>query len=199
MAAQHGLTDKFVAGYIGTHGMAHALETLLDAAHHLRSRPEAAHIRVLLLGDGASKKALKAKAEAMDLASVLFVDSVAKDQVGRYWSLLDVSVIHLKDAELFATVIPSKLFEGMAMGVPVLHGVRGELAMIVEREGVGLTFEPENAEALAEALMMLASDHDQRRALAARAREAAPRYDRAVLAGDMLDILEQVAARAGAH
>ena len=199
LAAEHDLEDKFIAGYIGTHGMAHALETLLDAAAHLRANPEAAHIRILLLGDGASKKALKARAEAMGLTSVLFLDSVAKDQVGRYWSLLDVSVIHLKDAELFATVIPSKLFEGMAMGVPVLHGVRGESAVIVEREGVGLTFEPENAEALANALLMLATDHNQRRALAVRAREAAPRYDRAVLAGDMLRILEQVVASSGAR
>jgi glycosyltransferase involved in cell wall biosynthesis len=199
LAAEHDLTDKFVAGYIGTHGMAHALETLLEAADHLRANPDAEHIRILLLGDGASKKALKAKAAAMGLSSVLFLDSVAKDQVGRYWSLLDVSVIHLKNAELFATVIPSKLFEGMAMGVPVLHGVRGESAVIVEREGVGLTFEPENAKALADALLMLATDHDRRRALAVRAREAAPRYDRAVLAGDMLDILEQVASPGGAR
>ena len=196
LAIEHGLTDKFVAGYIGTHGMAHALETLLEAAAHLREAPDAAHIRILLLGDGASKKALKAKAREMGLTSVLFLDSVAKDQVGRYWSLLDVSVIHLKDAELFATVIPSKLFEGMAMGVPVLHGVRGESAMIVEREGVGLTFEPENAQALADGLLALAKDEAGRRAFAARAVQAAPRYDRAVLADDMLRILEQAEARA---
>jgi glycosyltransferase involved in cell wall biosynthesis len=198
LALEHDLNDKFVAGYIGTHGMAHALETLLEAAAHLREIPDAAHIRILLLGDGASKKALKARAQDMQLTSVLFLDSVAKDQVGRYWSLLDVSVIHLKDAELFATVIPSKLFEGMAMGVPVLHGVRGESAMIVEREGVGLIFEPENAQALAESLLTLARDEAGRSAFAARAVEAAPRYDRAVLAGDMLRILEQVEAGARA-
>ncbi len=198
LALEHDLKDKFVAGYIGTHGMAHALETLLDAAAHLSNIPDAAHIRILLLGDGASKKALKAKAQEMRLASVLFLDSVAKDQVGRYWSLLDVSVIHLKDAELFATVIPSKLFEGMAMGVPVLHGVRGESAMIVEREGVGLIFEPENAQALAEGLLTLARDEAGRGAFAARAVQAAPRYDRSVLAGDMLRILEQVEADARA-
>ena len=192
LAREHDLQDKFVAGYIGTHGMAHALETLLDAAAHLSAIPDAAHIRILLLGDGASKKALKAKAEEMQLSSVLFLDSVAKDQVGRYWSLLNVSVIHLKDTELFATVIPSKLFEGMAMGVPVLHGVRGESAMIVEREGVGLIFEPENAHALAEGLLTLARDEARRGAFATRAVEAAPRYDRAVLAADMLSILERV-------
>jgi hypothetical protein len=76
---------------------------------------------------------------------VSFIDSVPKDEVARYWSLLDVSIIHLRRTELFTTVIPSKLFECMGMGLPVLHGVAGESADIVERERVGLVFEPENA------------------------------------------------------
>ena len=73
----------------------------------------------------------------MPPATVVFVDSVPKDEVVRYWSLLDVSIIQLKKTELFTTVIPSKLFECMGMGIPVLHGVAGESAEIVEREGCG--------------------------------------------------------------
>ena len=128
----------------------------------------------------------------MGLTSVLFLDSVAKDQVARYWSLLDVSVVHLKDTELFATVIPSKLFEGMAMGIPVLHGVRGESAGIVEREGVGLTFEPENADSLVEALLKMSAGDDLRLQFATRARQAALRYDRSALAAGMLGVLARV-------
>ncbi|MCA9181591.1 MAG: glycosyltransferase family 4 protein, partial [Planctomycetales bacterium] len=123
-----GLADKFVAGYIGTHGMAHALETLLEAADKLRRRPDGDRYRILLLGDGARKAELEAKAQSMGLDNVLFVDSVSKDEVVRYWSLLDVSIIHLRKTELFTTVIPSKLFECMGMGIPVLHGVEGESA-----------------------------------------------------------------------
>jgi glycosyltransferase involved in cell wall biosynthesis len=192
LARRHGLTDKFVAGYIGTHGMAHALDTLLEAAARLEAHPEGRSVRLLMLGDGATKQALKARARAMGLTSVVFLDSVAKSEVARYWGLLDVSIIHLRKAELFATVIPSKLFEGMAMGVPVAHGVPGESAMIVEREGVGLTFESENADSLVEALLTLARDHTLRAEHARRARAAAARYDRAVLAGQMLTVLEMV-------
>ena len=203
LARLHGLTGRFVAGYIGTHGLAHALDTLLEAAQTLQSAPGGQDIRFLLLGDGASKEALKAKAEQLGLTSVLFLDSVTKDQVARYWSLLDVSVIHLKDAEVFSSVIPSKLFEGMAMGIPVVHGVRGESATIVEHEGVGLTFEPENADALVQALLRLARGDGLRQELATRARQAAARYDRSALADEMLAVLEQVSrqsrmARTGA-
>jgi hypothetical protein len=59
-----------------------------------------------------------------------------------------VSIIHLRKTPLFTTVIPSKLFECMGMGIPVLHGVMGESAKMVEKHGVGMLFEPENADAL---------------------------------------------------
>lgn len=192
LAERHGLTGKFVAGYIGTHGMAHALDTLLDAAARLEAHPDGQGVRILMLGDGAMKKALKAKARGLGLTSVLFLDSVAKSEVARYWALLDVSIIHLKRAELFSTVIPSKLFEGMAMGVPVAHGVPGESAAIVEREGVGLTFEPENVDALVATLLTLARDESLRADHARKAQAAATRYDRTVLAAQMLEVLEGV-------
>ena len=149
------LEGKFVAGYIGTHGMAHALETLLDAAALLQQNPEARDIRLLFLGDGARKADLVAEAQKRGLDNVLFLDSVPKAEVARYWSLLDVSVIHLRKTELFTTVIPSKLFECMGMGIPVLHGVAGESAEIVLREKVGLVFQPESAQQLVDGLLYL--------------------------------------------
>ena len=179
-----GLQDCFVAGYIGTHGMAHALETLLEAMHRLRSDAEGADVRLLLLGDGARKAELQAHAQRLGLHSVRFVDSVAKDQVARYGSLLDVAIIHLRRSELFTTVIPSKLFECMGMGIPVLHGVAGESAAIVEREDAGLVFEPENVEQLVQGLLRLKRDLPLRRRLQA-----------AALGGQMLQVLQAVAAR----
>jgi glycosyltransferase involved in cell wall biosynthesis len=190
LAARFGLSGKFVAGYIGTHGMAHSLETLLDAAALLKVHPEGADIRLLFLGDGARKQAVKDKALDMGLDNVLFLDSVPKNEVPRYWSLLDVSVIHLKKTELFTTVIPSKLFECMGMGIPVLHGVAGESAEIVAREGVGLIFEPENAEALTAGLLRLKNDAGLYREIHSRGPVAARHYDRSELAMRMLSVLE---------
>jgi len=97
-------------------------------------------------------------ASKMDLDNVIFLDTVPRGEVSRYWSLLDASIIHLKKEPTFTTVIPSKLFECMAMGIPVLHGVEGESAEIVEENRVGLTFEPENAHQLVERLEQLGND-----------------------------------------
>ena len=185
-----GLQDKFVAGYIGTHGMAHALETLLEAARLVRGE----NIHLLLLGDGANKQTLQARADQMKLDNVTFLDSVPKEQVVRYWSLLDASIIHLRKTPLFKTVIPSKLFEALAMGIPVLHGVEGESADIVAREEAGLLFEQENAEELANALRRLKNDHDLHARLRENALKAAGKYDRSVLAKRMLGLLENLGA-----
>jgi glycosyltransferase involved in cell wall biosynthesis len=171
------------------------LDTVLDAASILKRAPDGDRFRILLLGDGANKAFLRQRAKADGLDNVIFVDSVSKDQVVRYWSLLDASIIHLKKDELFTTVIPSKLFECMGMAIPVLHGVEGESADIVEREDVGLLFEPENPEALVAGLRRLSNNPE----LLARYRSNGPlsakRYDRSSLAVTMLNMLKNLAER----
>lgn len=186
---QHGLQGNFVAGYIGTHGLAHALDTVLDAAKALKTAPDGNRFRIILLGDGANKAALRQRAQDEGLDNVIFVDSVPKDQVVRYWSVLDASIIHLKKDELFTTVIPSKLFECMGMAIPVLHGVEGESAGIVEGEDVGLLFEPENPEALVNCLRRLADDPELFARFKTNGPLGAKRYDRSSLANVMLQIL----------
>ncbi len=127
--------------------------------------------RFVLLGDGANKAA-RARAEGLD--NVVFVDSVPKDEVVRYRSLLDVSIIHVEKTDLFTSVIPSELSECMGMPIPVLHGVQGEPAGIVEREDVGVVFEPENTADLIAGLRRLADDTELYR----RLKENGPRATR---------------------
>lgn len=189
LTKQLGLEGKFVAGYIGTHGMAHALETLLQAADRLRGQDFA----FVFLGDGARKPQLREMAANMRLDNVVFIDSVSKADVPRYWSLLDVSIIHLRKTELFTTVIPSKLFECMGMGIPVLHGVEGESAEIVRKESVGIPFEPEGVAALCAALLSLKSDPVRLESFRRECLRAAGNYDRSSLALRMLQVLEACA------
>ena len=191
LVQQYGLQGKFVAGYIGTHGLAHALETLLDAAEIVQAMPQGDRFRFVLLGEGANKASLKQSAIERGLNNVLFIDSVSKQEIARYWSLLDTAIIHLKRTELFTTVIPSKLFECMAMGIPVLHGVQGESAEIVEREGVGLLFEPENAKALAQELLILAREPDVHRQIQTQGPLAAMKFCRKELALSMIYLIDQ--------
>jgi glycosyltransferase involved in cell wall biosynthesis len=170
--------------------MAHALETLLEAADQVRHQAGGDRFRFILLGNGARKAHLLEKAKEMDLDNVIFIDSVPKEDVAKYWSLLDVSIIHLRKTPLFTTVIPSKLFECMGMGIPVLHGVMGESAKMVEKHGVGMLFEPENADALCRGLQTLAEDPDVYKKMTRNCLAAAPEYDRKNLAARMLAELE---------
>ena len=189
LVKQYDLAGKFVAGYVGTHGMAHHLETILEAA--ALAQAESDVFRFILLGNGARKVALVKLASEMGLRNVIFIDSVPKDEVARYWTLLDVSIIHLKKMELFTSVIPSKLFECMAMGIPVLHGVLGESADIVNANNVGMIFEPENAHELVEKLVALKNDSAAFRKLQKQALAASKKYDRTALAKEFLELLKK--------
>lgn len=194
LTAQLGLSGKFVAGYVGTHGMAHGLSTLLKAARLLQQREDMKNVHLLFLGDGAEKAALIAEAREMQLDNVTFLDTVPRESVASYWSLIDVSIIHLRQKPLFEAVIPSKLFECMAMGIPVVHCVTGESAGIVATEKIGIVIEPENEEALSAAICRLALDEGLRKELSQRGPSAARKYDRTALARRMLDVLEAVHA-----
>lgn len=189
---RYGLGGKFVVGYVGTHGMAHALDTLLYSAVMFQNGDSGDdQIRFLFLGDGAEKLKLMELAQSLSLKNVVFVDSVPKNEVARHWSLLDVAIIHLKKDPLFRTVIPSKLFECMGMGIPIAHGVKGESARIVENHNLGLLFEPENPASLYQTLKKMQSNPVQLKAFHRNSINSAPLYDRKKLAVKMLEAIEK--------
>lgn len=188
----YDLKDKFVIGYIGTHGLAHALEVIIEAATLFKNTDDYYRFRFILIGDGAEKVGLKQQVELKGLSNIIFVESVPKDQIIRYWSILDVSIIHLKRNELFETVIPSKLFESMAMGIPVLHGVAGESTRIVIENDVGVCFEAENPNDLVSKIKNVATDKDLYQKLRSNGPKAALIYDRKILAEEMLKLLTTI-------
>lgn len=194
LVRQLGLENAFVAGYIGTHGLAHGLDTLLTVASELPRLSDGRRLVILLVGDGAQKQSLRDRAAREHLDNVVFVDTVPKDQIARYWSLLDACIIHLKRTPLFETVIPSKLFEAMGMGVPIVMGVAGEAAEIVRHERCGLTVSPESEAEIAAALQALAADRSLSLSMASAGTEAAKSYSRPALAARMFNVLQTVAA-----
>jgi glycosyltransferase involved in cell wall biosynthesis len=192
-----GLEGKFVAAYVGTHGMAHGLETILEAAALLRDDPR---IAFLLVGDGAERAALlRAKAESK-LPNVVMLGQQPKAGMPQIWRTADASLILLRRNETFKTVIPSKMFEAMAMRRPVILGVEGEARGILEEAGAGLAITPESATELAAAVVRLADDAVLARRLGERGRaHVEARFDRRVLAKQYLEILERTVSehRAG--
>lgn len=187
-----GWSGRFVVGYIGTHGMAHALETILDAAEQMEADGRTPDVLLAFIGDGARKDALRQEAERRGLSNVQFLPSVPKEEVAEHWGALDATVVHLRATDLFRSVIPSKIFEAMAMGVPILMGVEGEARDIVLDARAGLAFAPESAQGLADAIRALRADPALRRDMSARAVSAAPRFDRHNLAREFLDIMKRM-------
>ena len=190
LAVAWHLTGRFVVGYIGTHGMAHALGNVLDAAERLKDIPD---LRFVFVGSGAERSALMAEAERRHIDNVVFIPPQPKDLMPRIWSLCDVALVHLKDRPAFAEVIPSKIFEAMGMGLPILLAAPpGEASQIIDEERAGLSVPAEDPAALAAAVLQLKTDEGARRGYADRSLAAAPRHTREVQARQMMSVLEKV-------
>ncbi|MBD3349174.1 MAG: glycosyltransferase [Candidatus Eisenbacteria bacterium] len=183
--------DGMLVTYLGTVGMAHGLGNVLDAAE--LSGDE--RTRFLIVGEGAEKAALRASALERGLRNVIFLDGQPRGQVPRILSASDAVLVHLRDDPLFRTVIPSKIFEAMAMARPIVLAVRGESRSLVERTRSGIAVEPGNPGELVDAIERLASDPELRAELGRNGRRSAElEFGREEAAVKMLDVLSEVAA-----
>ena len=192
--ASIGFQGRFVASYVGTHGMAHGLEIILEAASLLQDRPD---VGFLLVGDGADRRRLLAKRDEMGLSNVVMLDMQSRDRMPAIWSATDVSLIVLRDKPVFRTVIPSKMFETMAMKTPIVLGVAGESQQMVEEAGAGLCIPPEDSRELADAVRKLSADPSLTRRLGESGhRYVTQRHDRVALARFFSALLRKLATRA---
>ena len=181
------LEGRFVALYIGAHGISQALSRIIDSADLLK---EEAGIRFLFVGEGAEKEQLQTRCREKGLENVIFLDPVDKATVKEYYALADVCLVPLRDIPLFDTFIPSKMFEIMAMGRPIVGSVRGEAAGILDRSGGAVVVGPEDSRGIARAVMDLYQDPAGAETMGHRARTFVERhYSRKVLAGRYLDVL----------
>ena len=193
---EHALLGKFVIGYIGTLGMAHGLDRVLDAAELARDTPQ---VVFLIAGAGAERARLEARLSRQPASNVRLLPRQPKERVSALWGACDVGLITLSDRPLFSGVVPSKLFEAMGHGVPVVMSVpEGEATALVRREGCGVVVPVADARALAEVVRELARSPRSVAELRARALAAAPRHSRERHAAHMLALLERVASARGA-
>jgi glycosyltransferase involved in cell wall biosynthesis len=182
---------NFIACYIGTMGMAHGLETLLDAAHQLQSRSSTAQF--LLVGEGAEKERIKTLAQSRGLTNVRFLDQQPREKIPAFISASDACLVLLKKTDVFKTVIPTKMLEFMSCARPVILGVDGQARQIVEAAGAGLVIEPENAEALVKAINQLSANRELGAALGQKGREyILQNFSRHSTAGKYIDVLRSL-------
>ena len=180
----------FLVLYIGAHGISHALERVLEVAEKLRARPG---IRFALVGDGARKAVLVRLAEEKGLANVMFLPSQPRESVPDFYRSADLCLVPLRNVPLFSTFIPSKMFEIMGCGRPILGAVRGEAAEILRESGGAVVVNPEDTEAMSRSIERLAADPAARAEMGRQGRlYVGQHFDRAVLADRYRVCLEEL-------
>lgn len=187
---EQGVEGRFIVLYLGAHGISHALVRILDAAERLRDLPA---VLFVFVGEGAEKDALVAEAQRRGLTNVSFRAAVPKDKVLRWYRAASVGLVPLRDVPLFKTFIPSKMFELLACGLPVVASVAGEAREILEESKGAVVVAPEDAGAIAAAIRTLYGDVEGRAELGRRGRAyVEQRYGRDRLGRDYLKILAQL-------
>ena len=156
--------------YVGTHGNAHDLWTVLESASQMKSI--AARVLFLFAGGGAEADALRAHASANGLTNVRFLGQIERLQIPSLRRASDICLATLRDSPVFRTAVPTKIYEYMAAGKPVLSNVAGEAEALVRTSGSGLTVAPGDPGALTTGILRLMQDPE----LCTRMGEAGQKY-----------------------
>ena len=173
-------SEDFVVGYAGLHGLAQGLGTVLTAAEGISDHKD---IKFAFFGDGPERKQLIQIAEQRNLKNVMFFPNQPKAKIPEIISSIDVSLVPLRRLELFKGALPSKMFEAMGSGVPVIVSIDGEAKELVDRARGGISIPPEDPEALVEAVLFLKNHPDQRKRMGASGKRfISAHYDRRVIA-----------------
>ncbi|MDO8490206.1 MAG: glycosyltransferase family 4 protein [bacterium] len=181
------LHGKFVALYIGAHGIANCLDQILDAAHLLKNQSD---IIFLLVGTGMKKQELIDRARTENLTNVRFMDPVRKDEIANILYASDVGLAVLKKIDIFKTVYPNKVFDYMVCAKPVVVAIDGAARELVKKAQAGIYVEPENPQALADAVNKLRTDADMRTTMGTNGNEfVVANFSREKLAHEYLDLL----------
>lgn len=146
------LQDKFIITYLGAHGVANHLITLVETANKLR---DFSMIHFLLIGDGMEKEMLIKAANSYGLTNITFVESQPKGKVVDFCNAADVCTAVLQKNDTFKTVYPNKVFDYMSCAKPIVLGIDGVARALVEEARAGIFVEPENTDQMAEMILTL--------------------------------------------
>jgi glycosyltransferase involved in cell wall biosynthesis len=157
--SQKKIQEKaFTILFAGNMGIGQALETVIEAALCLQNK----NIHFKLIGSGVKVNELKNHAAKLNLSNVEFLPSIPMSEIATEYDKADALLIHLKNTKLFEITVPSKTQAYLYTGKPILCGVRGDAAALVEQAHAGICFEPENVESLVNAAIKMSEmPHEQ--------------------------------------
>jgi glycosyltransferase involved in cell wall biosynthesis len=189
LARRLGLDGHKIFMYAGLHGLAQGLDVILEAAK-LTHNPEVLYV---LVGEGADKAALVAKVAAEGISNVSFLPFQPTSTLPSVLNLAYATIVPLKRIELFKAALPSKLFDSMAAGRPIVAPLWGEAAALVAAAACGLVVEPEDPKAVQQAVEKLAADPVLARQLGNQGRRyVVEHFDRDDIAARLVKLLDEV-------
>jgi glycosyltransferase involved in cell wall biosynthesis len=175
--------------YVGAHGISHGLEAVAEAAAELTGEG----VQFAFVGEGSAKRRLLERVSELAVSNIKTLPGVPHREVPGLLAAADICLVPMRDVPLFASFIPSKIFEYLAAGKAVVGSVRGEPAAILTEAGA-VVVEPEDPAALADAIRGLAADPERRAAMGGRGRRhVVEHFDRRRLATKYRAILQQAA------
>ena len=178
-----GLENKIVISYIGTHGLAHGLKFILESI----SKVSNSEIHFLFIGDGAEKQNLIESSKKLHTNNFTFLDSVTKNEIPLYIDISDFSLVNLKKSDEFKSVIPSKIFENIAMYKPILLGVEGESKRLIDNYKLGISFKPEDTSSFLRAIDKV--QNIDRESFIANCNNMLSDFDRSKIANNLIEFL----------
>ena len=190
--AELGLNGKFVVLYTGILGVAQGMETLAEAAHLLMGHSD---IHFLIIGEGPKKNELVTLKEKLQLRNFTLLGEKRQKEMASYFSAGDAALVPLRKLDLFNGALPSKMFEAWACTCPVILSVNGEARTVLENAQAGLHAEPEDAAAIAAAILKLKNEPAARRQMGENGRRfVEENYSRERAAQKLEQLLEQIIA-----
>lgn len=189
-----GLAGKFVVGYIGTMGDAHALDTVVETAAALQLTHS--EVVFLFVGEGAKKQQVVERARELGLKNMMFLPQQPREEIPAYIRASNVCLVPLRRSEVFKTVIPTKMLEFLSCGRPVILSVEGQAREIIEASQGGVAIEPEKSAALAATILELRNSPERCAALGRNGRAYIQReFSRESTASRYIEVLESITGK----
>ncbi|WP_394210624.1 glycosyltransferase family 4 protein [Enterovibrio calviensis] len=189
-SSKYGLNDKFVVGYIGTHGMAQGLDSIVNVAEILKHEK---NIQFIFAGGGSERKKVETLVIEKGLDNVTLIERQPKESMPKIWSLCDVALIPLINEKLFTTVIPSKIFECMAMGIPMIASIpEGEATEILRSTKSGTIAKCCDVDSISGSILELLHDKEKYKEMRLCGIKKAHDYSRNNQADLMIEYLEKL-------
>ena len=188
------IASGFSVVFAGNLGAAQSLDTILGAAERLQKA--GSHARFFLIGSGSLSSWLNDEIQRRSLRNVVLPGRFAPAAMPRLYEAASALLVSLRDEPIFAYTIPSKVQGYLAAGRPVIASLNGEGARVVTEAGAGVACAAGDAQALAEAVQVLAQmENSARTEMGENARRyALTHFSLDRLTSDLVRQLEELVA-----